>query len=429
MIEITAASFQFLAELLLAVLFCMYPLEKRKHYFLRIVIGVACCLAVGYMMKPVAIAGVIILFILQFSFAVVFVWFCNEVTFAEALYCAACAYASQHFAMSCYEICKEVLDLGEYPVLVYFALYAVSHLGTCIFSYYFVFRKLVQNGHYNRNLRQAIKTVAMILPFVLVLSVFVSVYAQGHYEDLIMFRIYSMLCCYFVLWIQVDQGREIRYQAEIATQKQLLEKQRQQYQFSKENINLINQKCHDMKYQLALIKNGGISSKDRKSLEQLENMIGIYDSAVKTGNDVLDLVLMEKSLLCEKYHIMWTCMADGKKLDFMDNIDLYSMLGNILDNAIESARINQNVEKRIIAVNVFDKGNMLFLQVENYFSHQLLHNSDGSLVTTKEGKEYHGYGLKSVEYIVKKYGGTVSVSQEDDIFIVCIMIPVISCRI
>lgn len=55
----------------------------------------------------------------------------------------------------------------------------------------------------------------------------------------------------------------------------------------------------------------------------------------KTGNKVLDTVLTTKSLYCNKHGIIFTCVADGTLLDFMDVMDICSIFGNALDNAIE----------------------------------------------------------------------------------------------
>ena len=55
------------------------------------------------------------------------------------------------------------------------------------------------------------------------------------------------------------------------------------------------------------------------------------------------------------------------------------------------------------------------MQEENYFKGKLAFE-DGLPLTTKEDKESHGFGMRSLRMIVKKYGGELTASVSDDIF-------------
>ena len=148
----------------------------------------------------------------------------------------------------------------------------------------------------------------------------------------------------------------------------------------------------------------------------------IYDSSVNTGNKALDTVLMEKKLYCEKYLIQLTCIADGEKLTFMQPADVYSLFGNALDNAIESVLKEEETEKRVISLSVSERMQLLTIRVENYLAEkpEIL---NGLPVTTKDDKKHHGFGMKSIQYIARKYGGEISVASEDHAFILNIIIP------
>lgn len=58
----------------------------------------------------------------------------------------------------------------------------------------------------------------------------------------------------------------------------------------------------------------------------MEDEIRQYEAQNKTGNKVLDTVLTSKSLYCAKHGITFTCVADGTLLDFMDIMDICSIL-------------------------------------------------------------------------------------------------------
>ena len=150
-------------------------------------------------------------------------------------------------------------------------------------------------------------------------------------------------------------------------------------------------------------------------IREIEQAAVFYESSAKTGNKMLDLLLMEKLLYCEKYKIKLSCIAEGEKLAFMDAMDLYSLFGNALDNAIESVVQEKDEKKRIISFRVASHGQMLSIHFENYIAHELMFEDDLP-VTTKSDKEYHGFGMMSIRHIVEKYGGTLQISTRDNLF-------------
>ncbi len=73
----------------------------------------------------------------------------------------------------------------------------------------------------------------------------------------------------------------------------------------------------------------------------------------KTGNEILDTLLSEKSLICEARDITMHCVIDGKKL--LDSIDIYALFGNAIDNAIECVEKFSEKEMRFIDICVAEK--------------------------------------------------------------------------
>lgn len=124
-----------------------------------------------------------------------------------------------------------------------------------------------------------------------------------------------------------------------------------------------------------------------------------------------------------KSNINMTCVADGKMLYFMDIIDVYTIFGNALDNAIESVIHIETPEKRLIAVSVWSKSNLLLIQFENYYEQSLIF-SDGIPVTTKQDEIYHGFGIKSIKHTVCKYDGYIGIYPENNMFVLRISIPI-----
>ena len=226
-----------------------------------------------------------------------------------------------------------------------------------------------------------------------------------------------------ILYAHLIQCSELRVRKELEAVQSVLQNQYVQYKQSRDSIELINYKYHDLKHQIAVLRSEEDPKKREEFLNRMENEIKQYEAQNKTGNKVLDTVLTTKSLYCTKHGITFTCVADGTLLEFMDVMDICSIFGNALDNAIECELKIPEKEKRLIHVTVSKQKNFLILRFENYYEEELKYK-EGSLVTTKKEKEYHGYGLKSIRYTVNKYEGAVTIDAKDNWFELKILIPI-----
>ena len=226
-----------------------------------------------------------------------------------------------------------------------------------------------------------------------------------------------------ILYAHLIQCCELRVRKELEAVQNVLQNQYVQYKQSRESIELINYKYHDLKHQIAVLRSEEDPKKREEFLNRMEEEIRQYEAQNKTGNKVLDTVLTTKSLYCAKHGITFTCVADGTLLDFMDVMDICSIFGNALDNAIECEVKIPEKEKRPIHVTVSKQKQFLILRFENYCE-ETLQYQEGTPVTTKKEKEFHGYGLKSIQYTVNKYEGAVSVNLEDNWFELKVLIPI-----
>lgn len=188
------------------------------------------------------------------------------------------------------------------------------------------------------------------------------------------------------------------------------------------NIEIVNQKYHDLKHQITLLKAEANSQKSIQYLEEMEQDIRSYEAQNKTGNKVLDAVLTSKSLYCQNNDISLTCVADGTLLDFMAEMDISALFGNVLDNAIESVQKLDDKEKRLIHLSVAEQKSFLRIRVENYTEENISFRN-GMPVTTKKDKHLHGFGMKSIQSTVRKYGGSVTTGLRDNWFELRILIP------
>ena len=138
---------------------------------------------------------------------------------------------------------------------------------------------------------------------------------------------------------------------------------------------------------------------------------------------MLDTNLTSKSLYCQQHGITLTCVADGAALDFMDTMDLCSLFGNALDNAIESVEKLPDSEQRLIHLVVARQKSFLWIRVENTYDGAF--QADGTLPkTTKSDARYHGYGLKSIYDTAEKYGGTAEITTQENQFTLKVLFPI-----
>lgn len=221
-----------------------------------------------------------------------------------------------------------------------------------------------------------------------------------------------------VMWYIYDR---MFIRNEKAILEQMARERQSQYEFSRENIEMINRKSHDLKHQLRALEQ--LSDAERRDkLSETLKAIDFYDAVVKTGNDALDTLLTEKSVYCTNHGIRLSCMVNTRRMEKLDLVDLYTLLGNAIDNAIESADRLADEGKKTVSLSIRDQGAMLYIQVENYYEGEI-RTADGLPVTIKTDKENHGYGVKSIRTIARRYGGDIRIETTGGIFSLQIILP------
>ncbi len=232
----------------------------------------------------------------------------------------------------------------------------------------------------------------------------------------------SQLMCIMILYLQNELFKKSDMKQELELMNLLWKKEQEQYLLAKENISLINQKTHDLKHHIRAIRHASQEELD-KYLNEMEGAVHIYEAIVKTGNEVFDTILTEKSLYCKDRGIQVSCVAEGSQMDFINTVDLYALLGNALDNAIEAVEKFKEIEKRQIDVMIYRQQNFLVMNIINPIPGKLIFGEELP-VTTKEDNKLHGFGLRSMKYIVRKYDGFLNISEEDGCFSLKILIPI-----
>ena len=218
------------------------------------------------------------------------------------------------------------------------------------------------------------------------------------------------------------QRMDLRVRYELESVQNLLHNQYAQYKQAREAVDLINYKYHDLKHHIIALRAEENMDKRNAYLNQMEEELKNYEAQNKTGNNVLDVMLTLKTLYCQKHGVTMTSVIDGTLFDFMNAMDISSIFGNALDNAIECELKIPDKEKRLIHINAHARKNFLIILFDNYYEGDMK-LGNGLPETTKKDAQFHGYGLKSVQYTAQKYGGAVDVSANDHWFHLKILIP------
>ena len=224
-----------------------------------------------------------------------------------------------------------------------------------------------------------------------------------------------------LLFAYQSQLCDLSTQREADALRNMLHLQYENYKARQESVDLINQKYHDLKHQIAVLRSE--SGEERNAvLDRMEQEIKAYEAQNDTGNKVLDTVLTGKSLTCRAQNIQLTVVADGAALDFMDVMDISNLFGNALDNAIESTDKITDPERRLIHLSVARQKGFAAIRIENCFDGELKFEK-GLPVTTKKDVLYHGFGVKSIQNAAAKYGGTATITTREGWFELRVLIP------
>ena len=404
-----------------------YPTFRRRRGFWLRAIGLALPLMVVFeacvQLFPDRSGAVklwpdSLLFLLISAYVFCYQLFCYECTPREALYSTATAHAAQNIVFNVDWILLSLLGLEEgspenFPIAMGLMLLFYALL-------YLVYRKWMadREGHTLPKGPVLINAVMILL--------LVDVYNSP--IDLNGRAFQTFFTCIVADVIGILMQLSLIIQTSLSLEndivRELLAAEQKKQRMTQENIELINHKCHDLKHQIHALKHMSDETERSAYVKQVEQAVLFYESAQKTGNETLDLILMDKLLYCQAHDISLTCVCDGSLLDGIDTLDLYALFGNALDNAIESVS-REKKENRVISFRVGTFGGFLSIHFENYLGHEVK-LVDGLPDTTKQNRGFHGFGVRSIRHIVEKYKGTLSIRTDQNLFRMDILIPMAS---
>jgi len=413
---------------LVGMLLFSWKLPKKEHYWGRVLYWSALCLLAAFFLPILTETTVYItsLFLLESLMAMCVIRLCCKVEWSTALYIAAAVFSAEHIASMADSLiamlAPSVLSFQERGGMSPAMLLNWTLTVLVVYALVYV---LMFSG--NRIIGEhSLDTRAMLT--LLIASVLVNLYLNIYYMSLVEDKTLwvsvfeyglNIVISASLLLVQYGMLRQNQTEKRLQMVSMLWEQAREQYRISKENIEAINIKCHDLKHQLLAIRD----KTDEREYARMMELVDSYGSQIETGSEVLDVVFQEKNFQCRKLGIQFTCIIDGAALNFMDTIDLYVLFGNLIDNCIEAVSALPETEVKNVQVTVRRERGFVIVTTENGYAGELQW-ADGRLRTSKGDEQNHGFGLLSIEKIIHKYGGRYSIQTDEQIFTMNIVFPV-----
>lgn len=208
----------------------------------------------------------------------------------------------------------------------------------------------------------------------------------------------------------------------LKNENKLLEQQRGYYLKQCEQVQKLWEDMREFRHN---IKNQYVSEQvmlingDYKELEQrYRTMIDYIQSEVlyaSSGNLYIDSIINYKLSVMQNLNASIKCdLLIPKELP-VNSDDMIVILGNLLDNSIDALKEVSNKEKQFQIKLVYDEPNLILL-ISNTYEGKRYSDTMNNYLTTKDNKDMHGIGLKSVKKIVDNYKGRIIYNDRDGIF-------------
>ena len=417
-------------------------LYKRKHknkFFLRIIpaiiLGFPFAFGLALLNKTAigtsfAIITRIFCYYSLSAYIFVLLLFCYDEPIADLCLLWCCGICAHYIANKTYPLIQNIFGINDtetislfhknqeelqaWEFLPYFAI-----IIGLLFLLAFIFRK----SNVLTSEKTTRRKVAIIsIGFTIAINGIICVSRLYERESMalsIVLKLFTINFCILIMSLVAGLFEQSKKDKDYLVIKELLNQEKIQFENAKTNMEAINTKVHDLKKIINKVED----KLNEQDVESLKKALEFYDSTIQTGNDVLDVVLCEKSLLCRQFNIKFSCMADARKLDMLTPTQIYSIFGNIMDNAIRASK-QLNEDQRFISLTIKEQDEKIVIEETNFFKGTIKILEGNTIATSKADKAKHGFGLKSINYIVEKYKGKVELDIKNNCFDIIIILPI-----
>ncbi|ROR29127.1 sensor histidine kinase YesM [Mobilisporobacter senegalensis] len=236
----------------------------------------------------------------------------------------------------------------------------------------------------------------------------------------IIFMILVSTLCFIVTSEYYVQMKEIEHKNKVNMAQ--IKLQYEYFRNKQEDDLKLRELYHDMKNHLLVLQNNLENDQKQNYIKSILKEVKVIDSYIDTGNDFLNSIINEKYKEATAKGIDFNVQIDFSEISFMAPMDICTIFSNALDNAIEACEKNNNLEQKVMSVKARKIRNFLTITFENSSTENLMMEND-EIISTKQDKLYHGFGLKNIRKIVEKYQGECKIKKDLEQFILYLVIP------
>jgi len=285
--------------------------------------------------------------------------------------------------------------------------------------YFFIImicKKITSKNKGDRTLKEIMPILCIGIPFMLVFECLNILLPKIQEETERVFYLISYAAILFAfIYILVFFENHLRMQKKAKEEELVLNElqlKHDYYERRREDEEEVREIYHDLKNHLLLLK-------DDDAVKAINHKIESYESYIETGHDFLDIIICEKIKLAQKRHIRMECDINFEEGSFIETLDVSTIFGNLVDNAIEAADKSNESEKYIF-VKVQKEVNCMIIVIKN----SMMGIYNDNVRTSKPNSSFHGYGLKNVKNALKKYNGELDIKRSDNEFMISIVLPI-----
>ena len=418
----------------LCIILFARKLGKRTHFPARMALSLIAGTGFCYMMAAFnTMSGTLSFRVICYLAIAIYnlgiTWGCYHDSIENILLSSCSGIAAYQLTNKLYPLIQNILGINDRETISLFhsAAVEIRNWEWLVFFFYHIAMFCLlsgifhQKGELSRDKKTSRNVTLLAVITLLTVNVLICIARTYEAESMALNIVVKIFCIGFgfvILLACAGIFSENEREHQIAILNQLWKQDRAQFESVKARMDAINMKCHDLKHILHKIE-GKLTEEEVGSLQEA---IQFYDANIKTGNEVLDVVLCEKAMMCRENGIRFSCMVDGKGLSFLTPVQTYTLFGNIIDNAVEAVQQLPQPENKVIILSCLVNEGQLVIEESNYFS-GALHLIDGLPATVKEDSSRHGFGTKSIKYIAEQYGGHMEMRAENDMFFLNVCFP------
>lgn len=228
--------------------------------------------------------------------------------------------------------------------------------------------------------------------------------------------ILSLILMFAILFYRVNRQREM--ELEIAKLKQdqaeILERDYQAFRRTYADNAKLYHDLHNHIEAIYQCLTGGDLQEAVQYCEEFRTPVREISQTVWTGDKAVDYLISSKMALAEQEHIQTKVNVEYPHNTNIRSVDLTTILGNLLDNALEAAE-KAPAHLRFMNLTIRRINAMLIIKVENGYGDAPT-QENGNLLTSKMDKVFHGWGLKSVQTAAEHYDGAIHTEYADGVF-------------